>query len=322
LISRVIAPIATFSCRHSDQLYKKARSLEWRDFIDVSDTFAIFSNVSNSAIRHSKFAALRVKDGVADYFRKASGERPNVDTRNPDLWISLFIEGETATMGIDTSGGALHRRGYRLQGVSAPMQETLAAAIVQLSGWQGEQPLYDPFCGSGTLLGEALMQYCFIPPGYFRESFGFERLPDFDRECWRRVKNDCDSKIRSLPAGLIAGSDINAAAITAARQNLMTLPGGDRVNLRHMDYRAIDAIKDSVIITNPPYGIRLGESDKMAPFYRELGDFLKQRCAGATAYIYFGERANLKHIGLRTTWRQPLVNGSLDGRLAKFELYA
>ena len=216
LLTRVLAPLTSFTCHNPDYLYRTLLEVNWSDFMNVDDTFAVFANVSNSKIRHSKYAALRVKDAIADYFRERTGRRPDVDTIDPTVWFNLHIENNHATLSLDTSGGSLHRRGYRTESTSAPMQETVAAAIIRMTEWDGETPLHDPMCGSGTLLAEALMHVCRIPAGYLRRRFGFEALPDFDRQTWTKVKEDADARIRALPDGLISGSDIDPEAVSAA----------------------------------------------------------------------------------------------------------
>lgn len=321
LLSRCLAPLISFVCPDADVLYQKARQVSWEDFFKRGSTFAVSANVSDSKISHSKFAALRLKDAVADYFKKNTGRRPNVSVRNPDILLNLHIRKNRAVISLDTSGGALHRRGYREEAVSAPMQETVAAAIIRLSRWDGSVPLYDPFCGSGTLLCEALMAYCRIPAGVLRKRFGFESLPDFDRVVWRQVKKAADGKIRELPEGLIAGSDISGEAVSAARTNLMGLHDGKKVSVKRTDFQELTAIERRIIVANPPYGIRMGGDEDLASFYKALGDFLKQKCKGSTAYIYFGERRYIKSIGLKASWKKPLKAGGLDGRLVKYEMY-
>ena len=321
LITRVLAPLLTFDCHSDKYLYQTARDIEWTDFLTPDSTFAVFATVSGSNINHSKFAALRLKDAIVDQFRDATGKRPSIDTRKPDVWLNLRIKNDQAVISLDTSGGSLHRRGYRTASVEAPMQETVAAAAIRFSGWDGETPLYDPMCGSGTLLCEALMHHARIPAGYLRPSFGFERLPDFDQSVWKREKEAADSTIREIPARLITGSDIDPDAVVATRKNLGALPGGELVRTRVADFRKLDKIQDATIICNPPYGLRMGRSENMANFYKSLGDFLKQRCTDSTAYIYFGKREWIKKLGLRTSWKKPLVNGALDGRLVKVEVY-
>ncbi len=321
LVSRVLAPLIRFACYDTDRLYRMARQVPWNEIMGVNQTLAVFANLSNSKIRHSQYAALCLKDAIVDYFRKDCGRRPDVRRVDPDVWISLFIENDYAVISLDTSGGSLHRRGYRQEGVEASMQETVAAAIIQWTGWEGSRPLVDPMCGSGTLLAEAFMHHCRIPAAFLRRHFGFEQLPDFDRGLWSLVKTGADRAIRAPVADPIRGGDIAADAVQIAQTNLRLLPHGASVRIDRSDYQQRKDLSDRVIVCNPPYGIRLQPKGGMEPFYRALGDFLKQRCAGATAFIYFGDREMLKHIGLKPSWKRPLKNGGLDGRLAKFEMY-
>ncbi len=319
--SRILAPLIHFGCHTEKVLYRRAMEIDWSRFISPDQTFAVFANVSNSRISHSKFAALRVKDAIADFFREKTGVRPSVDTKEPDLWVNLNLRDNFATISVDTSGGALHRRGYRKASVLAPLQETLAAAIIRISGWTGNKPLVDPMCGSGTILAEALMSYCRVPAGFRREKWGFSRLPDFDEKLWRKVKQDADGLVRPLPDGLILGMDIDGRAVDAAFENLNEIPGGDRVMLRRRDFHDLNGFEGVTIITNPPYGVRLGEQQYAERTIREFGDFLKQRCTGSTAWILCGSIGLMKHIGLRTSKRVPLFNGPLETRFVKLDLY-
>ncbi|MFK7848156.1 MAG: class I SAM-dependent RNA methyltransferase [Rhodothermales bacterium] len=321
LATRILAPLLEFDCHSDKYLYKTAQSMQWTDFMGNEDTFAVFANVSNSNISHSKFAALRLKDAIVDQFREHTGERPNIDTRNPDLWINLHIEDNHATISLDTSGGSLHRRGYRVDSNKAPIQETVGAAIIKYSEWDGSTKLYDPFCGSGTLLFEGLMHYANIPAGYLRKHFGFERMPDYDASLWQEVRAEIDALIREVPEGLIAGSDRDRPSIEMAKENAKQLVHGEHIKFGVSDFRALDNFEGYTIVTNPPYGIRMGDSEMMAEFYKSIGDFLKQKCTGTNAYIYFGNREWIKKVGLRPTWKKPLVNGALDGRLVKYEMY-
>ena len=320
-LTRVLAPLLTFDCHSTRYLYRKTRELNWDELFSAEDTFAVFATVSHSQITHSQYAALRLKDAVADYFRETHEKRPPVDRTAPDVWINLHIEHNRATISLDTSGGSLHRRGYRQDAVEAPMQETVAAAIIGLSEWDGSRPLYDPLCGSGTLLIEALMHYCRIPSGILRQRFGFEFLPDFDMDLWLAIKRAEDKGIRPLPAGLIAGSDLSRRAVEAAGRNAARLPHGNRIELRIRDFQNIEGLPDTLIVTNPPYGVRIGTKGSAGKLYRALGDFLKQRCKGSTAYIYFGDRKLIPEIGLRPSWKKPLKSGGLDGRMTRFEIY-
>jgi putative N6-adenine-specific DNA methylase len=201
------------------------------------------------------------------------------------------------------------------------MQETVASAIIRYAQWNGSVPLYDPMCGSGTLLSEALMQYCKIPSGILRKHFGFEFLPDYDKSIWSKVKNELGRQIRELPGGSISGSDKSPEAVETAKMNIQTLQYGEKIKLRVLDFRKSSGLNNGVIITNPPYGIRMGNKQELDLLYKSLGDFLKQKCKDSTAYIYFGERELIKMVGLKPTWKKPLKSGGLDGRLVKYEMF-
>ena len=321
LLSRVLAPLIRFDCHSDKYLYTTACKIDWPSLIDLKSTFAVKANVSHSNITHSQFAALRLKDAIVDVFRKKTGDRPDVDTKTPDVFFNLHIQSNKATIYLDTSGVSLHRRGYRLQSIAAPMQEIVAAAIIRLSGWDGSRPLIDPMCGSGTLLCEAMMHYCNIPAGYLRTKFGFESLPDFDAKIWTSVKQETDSHIRDLPPGLISGSDKSEEAIEATRTNTKIFSQGKNIVLSVKPFQDISSLENSVIVCNPPYGIRLETDTQIKDFMKQLGDFLKQRCTGGEAYLYFGNRDLIKSIGLKATWKKVLISGGLDGRLVKYSLY-
>lgn len=322
LSSRILAPLVRFRCKTADELYQKAKRIRWTDFLSEYDTFAVFANVSrNNEIRHSKFASYKLKDAVCDRFRdETGGIRPDVNPENPDVWFNLHIFEELASISLDLGCGSLHRRGYRKESVDAPIQETVAAAIIKMSGWDGSRKLYDPMCGSGTLLSEALMKYANIPSAYLKKQFGFEYLPDFDKNKWIELKKRLQEEIKPVPLGLIEGSDILRKAAHAARINLETLPGGDRVKVNVLDIKKTGCIENSVIVCNPPYGIRLGEESDMPAFYKSFGNILKERCRGCDAYIYFGEPKYIRDFGVKAEWSALLKNGGLDGRLVKFRL--
>jgi len=321
LATRILAQLLRFDCHSTKYLYKTARKIDWNALFTRETTFAVDAITTNSSIRHSQYAALCLKDAIVDHFRDATGWRPNVDTDQPDLLLNLHIDRNKAAISIDTSGGSLHRRGYRQESVAAPMQETLAAAIIHLTGWHGERPLIDPMCGSGTLLAEALMHVTHTPAGFLRQRFGLTALPDYDQGLWNRTRTEADARITAPPAGLISGSDAAREAVRAAAANLQLLPGGNAVRLTTKRFQTLPAITDSVIVCNPPYGIRLERGRDMTSFMRETGDFLKKNCTGSTAFLYLGDRALAKSVGLKPSRKIPLKNGGLDGLLLEYRLY-
>ncbi|MCF7858824.1 MAG: class I SAM-dependent RNA methyltransferase [Candidatus Cloacimonetes bacterium] len=319
--SRILAPLITFDCHSTKYLYNTAIKMAWDEILTIDKTFAIYSNVSNSKITHSQYATLVLKDSIIDFFREKYSQRPSIDTDSPDVVFNLFIDKNRATISLDTSGKPLHKRGYRNSKGSAPMQETLAAAIVELSGWKGDKKLYDPMCGSGTLLCEAALKYCRVPSGFKRGFWGFENLPDFNREDWYKIKENSKKNIRELPSDLIFGSDISYHAIEDSKLNCASLPFAKNIDLKQVDLRYLPEIKNSIVISNPPYGMRLGSKATTSALYKNLGDFLKQKCKGSTAYIYVGDRDLIPDIGLKPAFKRPLKNGNIDGRLLKIEIY-
>lgn len=321
LCTRITAPLLQFDCHSTKYLYKTAIKLPWQDLLKKNGNFIISATTSNSKLKHSQYAAQCLKDAIVDQFRDAFGERPSVSKENPDLWLDLHIDKNKALISLDTSGGSLHKRGYRVESTEAPMQESLAAAIISLTEWDGNQPLVDPMCGSGTLLSEALIHYCQIPASFNRKRFGFMAMPDYDADVWKKVKREEDEKEIPLPKGLIRGSDISGQAIKAARKNLKILPSGSSVDLMVKSYQELGEIRDAVIVCNPPFGIRLQKRDDIGLFMEDFGNFLKRKCTNSTAYLYLGKRELLKKVGLRPAWKKPLMSGGLDGVLAKYELY-
>ena len=321
LLSRVLAPLVTFQCRSTDYLYQKAKKIKWEDFCSLNKTFAISASVSLSRITNSLYASQCLKDAIADYFRNKYGKRPDVEVVNPDVRFNLHIEKDVATISLDTSGESLHKRGYRLLAGEAPMQETLAAAIIRISKWNGEVPLFDSMCGSGTILCEALMHYCKIPAQKLRKKFGFYNLPGFKESDWNKIKQECDGYIRPLPDNIISGSDKSQEAIKVARKNLSHLLYFDAVKLSIKSFQDVEAFENGTLITNPPYGMRLGETKEVQSLYKEFGDFLKTKCSGTSAFIYTGNPELRKFIGLKTTRRIPLDNGKLEGVLLQIDSY-
>jgi len=322
LVTRVMAPLLKFEATSAEALYLGTKKVDWTRIFRLDQTFAVFANVHRSEIDNGHFAALKVKDCVADMFRKRyKNNRPNIDAKTPDLWISVHIFENQATISIDCSGGSLHKRGYRQRSVEAPMMETLAAAILDFAGWQGQRRFYDPMCGSGTMISEAWMKAGNIPAGTLRKHFGFMMLPDYDRREWIKVKFHEDNQIKMVRAGTIRGSDVNPAAVKLTRQNNARIPGGDELRVKTSDFRDLDKVEDALIVCNPPYGIRMMKDQDMGAFMKDFGDFLKQKCTGSDAYIYLGDPELVKHVGLKAAFKKPLRNGGLDGRLVKYELY-
>lgn len=320
--NRVLLPLVTFPCATPQELYAGVRTAVWHDHLTPDMTLAVDCNLRDSALTHSGFVALKTKDAIVDAIRDRAGRRPNVDTRDPDLRVNVHLVKNRCTVSLDTSGVPLDRRGYRLDRNEAPLRETLAAALVQLSGWDGTVPLADPMCGSGTIPIEAALFAARRAPGLLRPGFAFQRWPAYDRELWRRLTEEAAGEARaSLPVPLV-GYDRSPRALAVARQNSIRAGVQGLVTLAERELSAFSPPPGpGVLLFNPPYGRRLGEEEELKPLYRQIGDVMKQRCTGYTAWVFTGSADLAKCVGLRASRRIVLFNGPIECRLLKYELY-
>lgn len=317
---KVLVPFASFYAHHENQLYKRIRQIDWEQFITPHQTLAIDATTNSEIFHHSKFTALKTKDAIVDQFRDRYGIRPSVDVDNPDLRLNVHIHDKLVTLSLDSSGATLDRRGYRLSRTEAPMNEVLAAGIVMLAGWHGEGQLIDPMCGSGTFSIEGAMLAANIAPGK-RRLFGFERWRDFDGALWQRLKEEAHQAEHKF-SGNILCSDLDPTAVDIAQQNARRAGVERMIDFRTSDFfESKPPTENGTLLMNPPYGERLQE-DNIVEFYKEIGNQLKHRYAGHTAWIISANEDALKHVGLRPSRRIKLFNGSLECRLQKFELFA
>ena len=265
--TRVMAPLMTFDCHSDKYLYKRACEMDWMSLIGVSRTFAIFATVSHSRITHSKYAALKLKDAIVDTIRNEVGSRPDVDRHDPDVSINLHIDNNRATVSIDVAGRSMHRRGYRLDSLEAPLQETVAAAIIRMSGWKGDVPLLDPMCGSGTLLIEGARIALDVAPGYGREYWGFSGWLGHVPSYWTDLMAEAEQRMqaaRARPLPDCFGYDSSLKAIRAAEDNIASAKLDDVIRVRVKELATLTqpthkSIRPGLVITNPPYGERLGD---------------------------------------------------------------
>lgn len=320
--SRILIPLAEFPCDSPQSLYDGVRGVPWHELVTPEMTLAVECSLRDSALTHSGFVALKTKDAIVDAVRDRCGRRPNVNPRDPDLAVNIHLVRNRCTVSLDSSGAGLDRRGYRTEAGEAPLRETLAAALVELSGWDGSVPLVDPMCGSGTILIEAALKALNRAPGLARERFGFQRWPAFEEPLWRRLVAEAREAERSAIAVPILGSDrlekvLEAAAGNSRRAGVDRFVSFSRGDLRDL----VPPSPPGVIITNPPYGCRLGEEEQLKTFYRQIGDVFKQRCAGYTAWIFTAGIDLAKEVGLRASRRIVLFNGPLECRFLKYELY-
>lgn len=323
LASRVLLPLTRFRCFDQKSLYNNASDIDWMPFMKGISTFAIDANVQHPQLRNSLYAAQIVKDAICDQMRNRTGKRPSIDLQNPDIQLNLFIHDQTAIISFDTSGEPLHKRGYRQEGGEAPIQETLAAAILRIAKYTKESVLLDPCCGSGTILIEAALMATNTPPGYLRKYWGFMRHPDYDQNEWLKVRNSIDEKREPLAGKHIFGVEINKNTVRIAKVNLRAAGFYREVSVVQSDFREFTPeVLPDLIVTNPPHGHRLEDETSLIPLYRALGDFMKQKCAKPSrGYIFTTSMELTKEVGLSAKQRHVLSSGGMDARLLEFELY-
>jgi putative N6-adenine-specific DNA methylase len=322
IASRVLWQIGHCRYRDENDIYNAARKLRWMQWFGPKQTIRVDTAAIKSPLQSLDFVTLRVKDAVCDVLREAEGARPDVDTRRPDVRIHVFLTRDEAVFYLDTSGEALFKRGWRTATGEAPLRENLAAGILRLAGWTPEQPLLDPMCGSGTFLIEAALMAMQRAPG-FNRSFGFEKLRNFDRKAWETLRQRVTTNENKSIKTSIYGYDRSGDAIVQARHNVAALGLENRIELKQCSFEdSKPPVPAGVLITNPPYGVRLEELDDLAAWYPKLGDILKQRYAGWTAYILTADLRLAKIMRLQPSRRTPLYNGALECRLFKYELVA
>jgi 23S rRNA G2445 N2-methylase RlmL len=311
---RVLRRVARFSARSEDELYAGAREVAWERFVRPDGTLAVTAHSSDSELFHTGFLAQLAKDAVVDRFRDATGMRPSVDKDDPDLGIRVQLVKDRCTLLVDTSGPSLHKRGWRRYQGRAPLAETFAAALPMLSGWDRRAPLVDPFCGSGTILVEAALYAAGRAPGAFRDSFAFERLPGHDAPRYAALREELCAP-RPLPRKLrLIGSDSDPERVAGARENLAAAGFADEVSLEVRDARAV-AWKpgwNAWIVTNPPYGERIGDARELAGLYTELGASLHRQARGYRLALLTGSAALADALRLDGLERLPIKNGALD----------
>jgi putative N6-adenine-specific DNA methylase len=318
---RFMVPVHTFDCRSELQLYDQVRSIPWEEYMGVGDTLAVDAVANRSVMDHSLYVSLKTKDAVVDRFRDRFGSRPSVDLVRPSIRIHVHLSSDVATVSLDSSGDSLHKRGYRRQQGEAPLNEVLAAGMVQLSGWDRSLPLMDPMCGSGTILIEAAMLAGNRAPGLLRGQFGFERWRDYDADAWSGLKADAVKAARPVGVRLL-GSDQDAEAVRNARSNARSAGVDEAMEWAVQPFQEVrPPAGGGMIITNPPYGARLSAMDLLG-LYEAMGNAFKRHFAGYTAWVLTANSDAAKHIGLRPSKKIQLYNGSLECRYLKYEMYS
>jgi 23S rRNA (guanine2445-N2)-methyltransferase len=322
IASRILMRVAQRPYRTEQDVYEVAHAVRWRERFGVDRTIRVDVTAIRCPLKSLEFVTLRIKDAICDRFRTDTGRRPDVNTRAPDVRVHAFLAERTVTLYLDTSGEPLWKRGLRGATGEAPLRENLAAGMIALSGWHPDEPFFDPMCGSGTILAEAAQIALDIAPGS-RRTFAFERLHGYDAALWQRLRKEAEARAVPAKAPLICGADRDEAAVAAARASLEQAGLAAAVRLECADVLDVTAPAPSgVMVTNPPYGVRVGDDAELAALYPKLGDALKARFAGWRCYILSADLRLAKLIGLKASKRTPLFNGPLECRLFEYRIVA
>ena len=317
---KILKPISSFNVFTEEDIYKKVYAIPWEHYMDVDGSLAVDATVFSEQFTHSKYIALKTKDAIVDRFRDKEGRRPDVDLDHPTLKVNIHIDRNICTLSLDSSGQSLHKRGYKVASTMAPINEVLAAGMIMLSGWTGQCNLLDPMCGSGTILTEAAMIACNIPPNLNREEFGFENWPDFDVDLFELIENAALKKIKDFHFK-IEGFDLEADIVSKAKENIKSANLEEFISVRKQDFFESKKENDNslYIIFNPPYDERIQvDAEKL---YASIGTTLKHGYPGTEAWMITANMEALKHVGLRPSRRIRLYNGKLESKLVKYEMY-
>lgn len=318
---KILKPLTTFRIKDEQDLYDQVYKIPWEEYMSENGSLAVNATVHSDKFTHSQYIALKTKDAIVDRFRNIKGTRPNVDLRFPDLKINIHIDRQTCTVSFDSSGESLHRRGYKTATNIAPINEVLAAGLVMLSGWDGQCDFMDPMCGSGTILIEAAMIACNIPPNLMRKEFAFERWQDWDVDLFEKIEESLLSKTRDFHHKMV-GYDKSPSAVSKAIENVKNAHLEEFITIKHEDFFKTQKGGDKYLhmVFNPPYGERL-ESLNVEEFYGDIGSTLKHGYPGTHAWFITSNLEGLKYVGLRPSRKIKLFNAKLEARLVKYEMY-
>jgi putative N6-adenine-specific DNA methylase len=317
---KILKPIESFTIKNEEDLYRKIYDIDWTPYLKPTGTLAIDATVHSNYFKHSQYIALKTKDAIVDKFRDTTGTRPNVDLRFPDMKLNVHIDEHNCTISLDTSGESLHKRGYKLATNIAPMNEVLAAGLVLLSGWDGESDFMDPMCGSGTILIEAAMIACNIPPNLMRKEFAFERWPDWDVDLFEKIEESLLNKTREFHYKII-GYDKAPSAVMKAQENVTNAHLEEYITVKHEDFFKTQKAGDGKLhmVFNPPYGERLDID--LEQFYANIGSTLKHAYPNTNAWLITSNLEALKFVGLRPSRKIKVMNAKLEAKFVKYEMY-
>lgn len=320
---RVLVPLGRFHVRREAELYDGVAAIRWEDHLGPDDTLAISCTLHSNQFTNAQFLSLKAKDAIVDRFRKRFGKRPSVDLDRPTLRIHLYIHEEDCIVSLDSSGAALHKRGYRDPTNLAPLSEVLAAGLVLLSGWDRTTAFVDPMCGSGTIPIEAAMIAGNIAPGIHRPHFGFQEWKDYDPSLWRSVREEARERATLGNRPVIVAGELSSNVARKASINIARAGLKGRIHVVNKPFQELEPpAAMGTMIMNPPYGERMDKEEDILTLYKTIGDTLKQRWSGWIAWLLTSNRAAANQVHLTPRPRIKLFNGSLECRFLRYELYS
>ncbi len=319
----VLYLLRQFRCGSTETLYKQISTVPWEKIIAPKEHLCVLSRVDTRTVNNTMYPSLKVKDAIVDRMNRKTGSRPNSGPDRNGVVVNLFWKDDKAWIYLNTSGVKLSDRNYRKMPHTAPLRESLAAGIIMATDYDGSQDIVLPMCGSGTLAIEAALIAMNRPAGALRSNFGFKHVKGFDKQIWKKIRNDVRKTIRSdsLQKRIIA-TDVDEQAIYAAKQNALTAGVEHLIEFNVCDFAETELpTGEGIVVMNPEYGLRLGGFEQLEVEYKRIGDFLKQRCPGYTAYILVANKELSAKIGLKASRRIVFYNGNIECRLLKYELY-
>ncbi len=315
----ILVEIEKFFIRNEEDLYKKCMKIDWSKYFDVNKTFAVKGAVFSDLFTHTQYPFLVVKDAICDVFREKEGIRPDVNIKTPQILFDVYINKQNVIVSLNTSGAPLFQRGYRQAVGDAPLNEVAAAGLIRMSGWDRKSMFVDPFCGSGTLLIEAALLASGIPSNIERQHYAFKNFANYDAKVWEEIYENAPKRVSSLPCKIV-GSDIDSEMVLKARRNLSGLPIGRFVEVENLSFEElINPVETGVMVTNPPYGERMGED--IEELYSKLGDWMKAELKGYTCWMISSSEEGFKNVGLRPERKIKLFNGDLECSFRKYSIY-
>ena len=316
---KILVPIKSFKAFDADRFYDRLFDDQWDKYMSIDQSFAIDATINSERFSHSQFMTLKMKDAIVDFFKMKYRDRPNVDSKNPDIKFHLHIDRELVSISLDSSGDPLFKRGYRQMQTEAPINEVLASGLLQIAGWDGKGNFLDPMCGSGTLLVEAAMIAMDLPAQIFRKKFAFQNWKNYDAELFTTIKEFRINRVKEF-TGKIVGYDIDLKALNVARTNIKAAELEDVIEVRKQNFfESKKELFPLLVVFNPPYNERI--SIEVEDFYKKIGDTFKQNYPNTLAWLITSDLEATKKIGLRPSLRVKLFNGKLETRFLQYEMY-